>query len=100
MIRSSKTFERPSTSVVWYQATEEFNTYARETYGVTGKRVSITKVNGGADDLTITFVDVWKDRADYEVFVADPIVSANRARRDAYYAEHGVTIHKAVVETI
>lgn len=100
MIETTRTWVRPSVDVPFHrqQVTEEFKAYFRNTYDITGKRISIQHIYS-EDRLSLTIKGVWRDRAAYEEHLADPMINSMFSEREAYDISNGITSSDtAVVE--
>lgn len=91
MIESTRTWVRPSVDIPFHrqQVTEEFKTYFRNTYDITGKRISIQHIYS-EDRLSLTIKGVWRDRAAYEEHLADSIINSMFSEREAYNNANGI----------
>ena len=103
MIKSTKTYTRPNTTVSFFNHQAEINQetkiHMKTTYIDTGKMVS-TETSTSPDQLTITAVVTWFSQADLDQFTNDPIiVNGVTGLRSAYNAAFGIT-ESTVVEEI
>jgi len=104
MIKRTKTWIRPNTSVKFHKANAEYSAYIKTAYVDTGKRVFISKTLS-EDKLTLTLITVWRDLAAHDEFVADVMVQADVETRIAYNRANGiqntnVEPEKVTIETI
>jgi hypothetical protein len=89
MIRRTKTWTRPNTSVKFHKSDSEFSAYIKETYIDTGKRLSKDKILS-EDKLTLTLVTTWVDQAAHDEFVNDARVHADVVSRKSYNTANGI----------
>ena len=104
MIKRTKTWTRPNTTVKFHKPDSEFSAYIKQTYVDTGKRVYRSKTLS-EDGLTLTLITVWRDLAAHDEFVADSMVQAGVETRKVHNTARGiqntnVEPEKATIETI
>lgn len=94
MLVTTVTFTRPSTSVAFYTATNEFNASFNNEFISSGKvleRSSTVSANG----LTLTSVNKYKSKADFDEFLASADGIAMKEARLLYCVANNITIDYA-----
>jgi hypothetical protein len=100
MIRTSITFTRPSTDILWHNSPElginsrEFLEYI--TILLQYNILLHVKVVESDDKLQITFIGYWKDRASLEEYNQNPLMIEIFKKRDDYYKS--VNVHDSVLD--
>lgn len=89
--RTRITFTRPSTSVDWYRATTDFDSYLQSQYIDSGKLTNKT-VTVSADELTLTITREWDSEESLEDFLADSTYNTDlKQPSELYNAENNIS---------
>jgi maltodextrin utilization protein YvdJ len=99
MLVATTTFVRPSTDVAYYTTTDEFNTAFNNQFISTGKLVGRTS-SMSADGLTLTVVNKYRTKADFEDFLASEIGITMKEARLLYSVTNGISIDYFGMETV
>lgn len=99
MLRATKVFVRANTNTSWFEPTQTFKDYNKQTYTDTGLRLS-TDRNVSVDGLTKTVITEWKDQAAYDQFLNDSVCKEMFALRQTYNQANGITTTPASTESI
>lgn len=97
-IKSTRTLTRPNKSVAFWQSGDDWKSYVKTTYQDTGLQQSLT-VTHSTDKLTATVTTIWKDRAAFDAYNADPNVQTMFLNpRAEYSAANNISISDYRVE--
>jgi len=101
MIRTSITFTRPNINIPWHNSPElginsrEFLEYIMIL--LQNNILLHAKVIESTDNLQITFIGYWKDRASLDEYNQNPLMIEIFKKRDNYYKS--VNVHDSVLDT-
>ena len=99
-IRSIRTLTRPNTNIPFFESSDDWKIYLKETYQDTGLQqfVQVSHSNGGK---TAKVTAVWRDQAAYNAYMNDPKVqSMFLTPRAEYSAANGIVISDFQIELI
>ena len=100
MIKVTKFWVRPNADVAFVRnAPAEIKQYRLTHYIATGKCLSEETVLS-EDKLRLTYVGVWKDMESFLEHDSDATLVTFWARRDAYYADVGITSPDREIEQL
>lgn len=90
MIKVTKTFIRPNTSVNWWVTTPAGQNFSGYRQAMFGSKISDQSITVSPDGLTFTVTVNWASRADYDAMMADSVVQQSIAARRAYDGQNGI----------
>ena len=94
MIKFTKTLVRPSKSVAWYIPSAETLAHIEETY-TSKRKLRVMPPTLSKDGLTQVNVSSYPSQTEVDDMNADPVIIANVAAMEAYYAENGITMSRS-----
>lgn len=101
MLKVSRVFTRPDTSIPWHN--QVLYTVGllniEESFRVQGKLI-VKDTSLSANGLEYTVIRYWKDQDAFDEFKAIPDVQAFWAERDEYYASVGITVGSFITEVV
>ena len=90
MFLVQRVFTRQDTTVPFYTGIAEYNTYFKTTYKDTDK-CSDLSVTLSQDGKNLLFVTSWASEEAFNAYLADPVVQAHLASRNAYNITNNIT---------
>ena len=100
MIRVSRTFIRPNTSIAWFQTTASGMEVAAERVALYGDKLSEPSNEISQDGKTWRYSVNWSSQADYNTAMADSRIVAGIELRKSYNASNGITESESVIVTL
>ena len=97
----TQVFVRPTANVSLYQITDPAIQKQRTDYvvGLKTNGIIIGENSTVSDDqLTLTFERIFRDRAAYDSYIGNTIITQSWAARDAYNKANGITYTESVVD--
>ena len=99
-IKSTRTLTRSNKSVSFYQSSNEWRSYLKETYQDTGLQQSVVVSHSDGGKIA-TVTAIWRDQAAYNAYMNDPKVhSMFLTPRAEHAAANGIVISDFQIELI